>query len=442
MLYAPYKNEKLANQLANTIKLQAHELNDARDLDPLMERIGDARFVLLGEASHGTHEYYLWRARISQRLIEEKGFSFVAVEGDWPDCYRLNRYVKGYIDAGGSARDVLHAFNRWPTCMWANREIEAFAEWMRQRNEGLVLNQKVGFYGLDVYSLWESIEAIKKYLEKRDKNTWEAAEQALHCFDAFGGDEGSAYARATHLTPASCEEEVIQLLAQIRQSMPSFDTDREAVFSTEQNALIALHAEQYYRSMISGGAQSWNIRDNHMMQTLNRLTTFHGANSKAIVWAHNTHIGDARATDMTRQGMFNLGELARDANKPEDVVLVGFGSYKGSVIASRRWAGEMKEMQLPGAPAGTWENILHNTGIKNGLFIMNSLDNELASKHVEHRAVGVVYQPELEQYGNYVPSKIAQRYDAFIFMDETRALHPLHINVSTHEMPETYPWGV
>ena len=439
MNYDTISHSQVARSLADVVK----PFNTDSDIDALINRIGDARIVMLGEASHGTHEYYLWRSRISKRLIEEKGFSFIAVEGDWPDCYKLNRYIKGYADAGNSAKEILSSFNRWPTWMWANWEVIALAEWLRKNNEGLAVNKKAGFYGLDVYSLWESLEAIAKYLRYEDPATFRLTEEVMQCFEPYIVDEGRGYAHATYRNEVLYEDEVVSLLSEIRRNMPAYDTDREAVLNVEQNAIIALHAEQYYRTMVRSQSHSWNMRDNHMMDTLGNLLRFHGKNSKGIIWAHNTHVGDARATDMARDGMTNLGELVRENFAPNETCAIGFGSYRGKVTAARRWSAPMVQMNLPSAIEGSWEAILHGLG-KKSLLLMTDLlkDDSLYSYHLGHRAVGVVYNPEVEQYGNYVPSVIPLRYDAFIYFDETHALHPLHIKPDGHQTPETYPWGM
>ncbi|HEX6848378.1 MAG TPA: erythromycin esterase family protein, partial [Chitinophagaceae bacterium] len=279
----------------NAIQQWSYPLGSKADLDPLFDRIGDARIVMLGEASHGTHEYYTWRASISKRLIEERGFNFIAVEGDWPDCYRLNRFIKGYNPAQKTAFNVLQNFKRWPTWMWANWEIVAFADWLQQHNTGLPLNKKVGFYGLDVYSLWESMESIMQYLQKTDIAALKVAEEAYQCFEPYRKEEGQSYARASMLVPELCQNEVIDLLREVRQKMPTYDSDHENVFNAEQNALVVVNAEKYYRAMVQGGPHSWNVRARHMTDTLDRLLKFHGKNAKAIVWEHNTHIGDSRA---------------------------------------------------------------------------------------------------------------------------------------------------
>ncbi|MGB8193850.1 MAG: erythromycin esterase family protein [Chitinophagaceae bacterium] len=418
-------------------------LESSRDLDPLMERIGEARIVMLGEASHGTHEYYTWRSRLSKRLIAEKGFDFIAVEGDWPDCYKINRYIKHYGPQQEHAIDVIKLFDRWPTWMWANWEVVALAEWMKQYNSQRQGHERTGFYGLDVYSLWDSLYEIREYLQKTDPALLPDAERAFRCFEPYHHDEGQSYARATRLVPASCEQEVIKVLHSIQSRMQSYDHDVENAFSTEQNALIAVNAEKYYRSMLEGGAASWNIRDEHMQETLERLLDFHGSTSKAIVWAHNTHIGDASATDMADEGMYNIGELARRHFGRGRVVLVGFGSYTGSVVAGSRWGADMEVMEVPQAMSDSWEEALHETDHVNKMLLMEELRQEplLTDEVIGHRAIGVVYNPRFEQYGNYVPSRLPLRYDAFIHIDETKALHALDVKADIHKMPETYPFG-
>jgi erythromycin esterase len=424
------------------LKSTGDPLSTSADLDVLMARIGDARIVLLGEASHGTHEFYTWRTAISQRLIKEKGFNFIAVEGDWPDCYRINRFAKGYIEPGSGIVDVLKNFNRWPTWMWANWEVAALAEWLKGYNNSLPLNKRIGFYGLDVYSLNESLEAIMDYLHKKDPEAAEKARKAVDCFESYGG-EMSDYARSTLYIPANCEDEVVEMLREIRSKVPEYDTDPETTFSTEQNALIAVNAEKYYRAMVRTGAESWNIRDRHMVETLNRLLEYHGKEAKAIVWEHNTHIGDARAMDMYDGGMVNVGQLLREENAFEDVVALGFGTYNGKVIAATGWSMPMKEMSMPDARPGSWEEALHEAYEgENRLLIMEDLlKSDNFDHHWRHRAIGVVYHPSREQYGNYVPSIMPQRYDAFIHIDTTSALHPLHLKADSHQTPETYPWG-
>jgi erythromycin esterase len=431
-------------EVVNIIRQSAHILYSKADLQPLMDRIGDARIVMLGEATHGTHEYYTWRMHISKRLIEEKGFHFIAVEGDWPDCYRLNRFIKGYDLENKSAFKTLHAFDRWPTWMWANWEIVALADWLQQYNRDLPANRKIGFYGLDVYSLWESLESIMQYLQKTDATAYKTALEAFECFEPYRHDEGRSYAQATVFVPEACQTEVLQLLQKIRERLPQYNSDPENVFSAEQNALVAVNAENYYRAIIKGGPHSWNVSDRHMADTLQRLLDFHGPHSKVIVWAHNTHVGDARATDMVDEGMFNICELARMQHHDKGVVLVGFGSYKGMVAAGRNWGSSMQNMTLPEAEKGSWEYLMHQAGEENKLLIMDDImqHDVLLENHFGHRAVGVVYNPLIEQYGNYVPTILPLRYDAFLYIDETWPLHPLHVESHGAQMPETYPFGV
>jgi erythromycin esterase-like protein len=439
------------HHLTQSLHDAALPLATADDLDPLLDRIGDARFVLLGEASHGTHEFYAWRAALSRRLIEDKGFSFVGVEGDWPDCYRVNRYVKGHRDAGATASEVLHAFDRWPTWMWANREVVEFAEWLHEYNRPRPAAEQVGFYGLDVYSLWDSMAAVVEYLEQIDPQLARAAKRAYLCFEPYNQDE-QEYARATVLVPTSCEDEAVAVLRALRTRAPEYREDsREGYFNAEQNALVARGAEQYYRAMVRGGATSWNVRDRHMVETLDRLVAHHGDGAKAIVWEHNTHIGDARFTTMSRSGMVNVGQLVREAHARDGVVLIGFGTHRGTVIAGEEWGAPMRRMRVPAARAGSIEHALHDavTGRlphDNAMLIFNGEPDggiEGLASPLDNRAIGVVYDPDAERYGNYVPTIVSRRYDAFLFIDETRALDPLHMRVEVAgEPPETYPTGM
>lgn len=417
------------------------ELHTPQDLDALIEAIGDRRIVMLGEATHGTHEFYTWRTAISKRLIEEKGFRFIAVEGDWPDCYLINRYIKNSGDPTASIRSVLARFDRWPSWMWANWEVAALAEWLRGHNAPRPQDRQAGFYGLDVYSLWDSMRAMISYLETEDPETARAVKQAVRCFEPYGEDE-QLYARHT-LAGHSCRDEVLALLKEVRLRAHHLDGDPEAAFNTEQNAHIAVNAERYYRSMISFDNDSWNIRDTHMIDTLDRLLNFHGPQSKAIVWAHNTHIGDARATDMKRAGMINIGQLAREKYGADSVYLAGFGTYSGSVIAGAGWGEPMQELPVPAARVQSIEDILHRESPRDRYLLF---DKEEADPHfdapVRHRAIGVVYHPEHERNGNYVSSVMRKRYDAFIYIDRTTAVHPLGLPPNDAHAPDLYPFGV
>ena len=418
-----------------------HKLQTGKDLDLLIDDIGDRRIVMLGEATHGTHEFYTWRTAISKRLIEEKGFNFIAVEGDWPDCYKINRYIKGYKDAGDDIKSVLQTFDRWPTWMWANWEVAALAAWLKENNHGKSTMDKIGFYGLDVYSLWDSMNEMLIYLQKEDPEVAQSVKQAIRCFEPFYENE-HAYARFS-LHEHGCRDKVLALLREVRTKAQFLNGDREAGLNTEQNALIAVNAEKYYRSMMSFDNESWNVRDRHMMETLNRLLEFHGENAKAIVWEHNTHIGDARATDMKRAGMINIGQLAREEYGTNEVYLIGFGTYKGTVIAGEEWGAPMQEMDVPEAREGSIEYELHRALDGDGYLLFNRED--LQKKYetsIRHRAIGVVYHPGRERFGNYVPSIMAQRYNAFIFIDESHALHAMHLRPKGEKIPETYPFGL
>ncbi|HET8794961.1 MAG TPA: erythromycin esterase family protein [Arthrobacter sp.] len=419
------------------------------DLDPLLERIGDSRYVLIGEASHGTHEYYQWRAALTRRLLEEKDFSFVAVEGDWPDCYKVNCSVTCASGAPDDPVEALAGFDRWPTWMWANDDVADFTRWLRNFNANRDDGRQIGFYGLDVYSLWDSLRGTLDYLEEHRPEHVEAAHEAFRCFEPFAEDP-QQYARATQLVPTDCQTEVIGLLtSMLSDADHGGGTDREARFSAEQNALVATGAEAYYRAMVTGGAASWNVRDQHMFDTLGRLMGHYGTGSKAIVWEHNTHIGDARYTDMANAGMFNIGQLVRQEHGDDGVVLVGFGGYRGSVTAAGHWGGQTRKMNLPEAVRGSTEATLHEAlpDQDAALFVFdngnrqNTGNHEWARGDQGHRAVGVVYRPQYDKHGNYVPTTLDGRYDAFLWFRDTSALQPLAAAESDAGEMETWPEG-
>ncbi len=422
--------------LAEQVRQAALPLESAADLGPLLRRMGDARVVMLGEATHGTREFYALRAALTERLIAEHGFSFVAVEGDWPDCKRVDRHVKG--QEGDDAARTLRAFARWPTWMWANEEVAELAAWMRGWNEGHPL-EPVGFFGLDVYSLWDSMEEVVRYLEERDPEAAGAAREAYACFGPYMRDE-HAYAASTRWIPESCESEVVAVLARIAERGVVDERD----FDAEQNAFVAANAEAYYRAMVRNDADSWNVRDRHMMETLDRLLRAHGPRSKAVVWAHNTHVGDARATDMARAGMVNLGQLARERYGMDDTFAVGFGTHRGTVVAGRSWGARMEEMRVPPAVSGSWEDVMHEaTEGHDALFLLRGAREPEWRALRGHRAIGVVYDPAWESPGNYVPTDLPGRYDAFVHLDATHALRPLHAPVAGgREPPETFPSGM
>lgn len=425
------------------LKNASRKLSTVLDLDPLISKLSDSRVVLLGEASHGTHEYYTWRTAISKSLIEEHGFNCIAVEGDWPDFYRVNRYVKHYTNSHGSAVEVLKKFNRWPTWMWGNWEIEALINWLHKHNDNLHAKKRVGIYGLDVYSLWESMQAIMDYLKTHDPSLTTSAKRALGCFEPYGDEMGMAYARSLHrFAPKTCEDEVVNLLRDIKQRVQSFNTDIEASLNMEQNAHIAKNAEKYYRSMIGANQSSWNIRDHHMMDTLKRLLDFHGKEAKVIVWEHNTHVGDARATNMAHEGSINVGQLVREQLSDYNPKIVGFGSYQGTVVAGSEWGAPMRNMIVPPAMEGSWEHLMHQTGKGDQLLLMDDLKKDPQFNNpILQRAIGVVYHPHYERIGNYVPSVMPIRYDAFLHIDRSQGLHAMGLFVDKTQLPETYPWA-
>ncbi len=318
------------------IRQLATPFGTKESMDKLIKHAEKAKYVLLGEASHGTSEFYSVRAELSKRLIAEHGFRFIAVEGDWPSCYTLNRYIKGYPDAAADARAALNDFNRWPTWMWANKEIQELAEWLRDFNQDKPDKDKVGFYGIDVYSLWESMDEILKYLAAHDQADLEAARKAFECFEPFSRDEQS-YGISASLYGEGCEDDVITLLGRLQDKWKkAHPDDQENALSAELNAMAVKGAESYYRTMIRHDSDSWNIRDRHMVSALEKLMDFNGEHARVLVWEHNTHIGDARATDMASEGMVNVGQILREQHGSQ-VYAIGFGTYEGTVIAGRSW---------------------------------------------------------------------------------------------------------
>jgi erythromycin esterase-like protein len=412
--------------IVEQIRKQAVPLNSTDDLDVLIEAIGEKKYVLLGEATHGTSEFYKLRMELSRKLIETKGFSFIAVEGDWPSCYEVNRYVKQYKDAKPDACAVMEGFNRWPTWMWANEEVGELMDWLKKHNEDKPMAQRVGFYGLDVYSLWESLEEIERYLqEKGTPEQLALARKAFECFDSYD-KEGQNYGVSAAFYGESCKDDVVKLLKELHVKRVRYDEDSEAALSAELNALVAVNAEDYYSTMVKHDAESWNVRDRHMVEALRRLALYHGSDAKVIVWEHNTHIGDARATDMLTDGMINVGQLVREAHGEANVCAIGFGTYRGTVIAAKSWGAPMATMQVPAAQQGSWEELMHRAGAYDQILLLSKEDPLLGQEVLWHRAIGVVYRPNFER-GNYVPSVMARRYDAFVHVDESHALRPLTI---------------
>ncbi|SFQ58962.1 erythromycin esterase family protein [Hymenobacter arizonensis] len=417
------KNSDAFPNSAITIPEQGvSRLETPKDLDPLLNQLGPARYALLGEASHGTAEFYTWRSAITKRLIQEKGYNLIGVEGDWPDMYELNRYVKG-ANNGASATAVLQRLKRWPTWMWANTEIAELAEWLRTYNSTQPAARKVGFYGLDVYSLWESLQSIRTDFPEADPATRQAVDAALDCLGPYNQSD-EAYGRAT-MGGASCAEAVANVLAAVRNRMKTLPPGHEGAFNAEQNALVAVNAERYNRAAVRSSTTSWNIRDQHMAETINRLMAFHGPTAKIAVWEHNTHVGDARHTDMANRGEVNVGQLMREQHASAGVYIVGFGTYAGTVTAAPRWGGPVTTMPVPAAQSGSWEAVIHEQRPGNNLFLLDSWrGNDQLTQRRGNRAIGVVYNPASES-GNYVPTNLPQRYDAFIFIEQTQALRPL-----------------
>jgi erythromycin esterase-like protein len=416
------------------------------DYDALLDLVGDARFVLLGEATHGTHEFYEERARITRRLIEEKGFHAVAVEADWPDAYRVNRYVRGKGE-DGDAEAALSGFGRFPNWMWRNTDVVDFVDWLRTHNAKAGVRQ-AGFYGLDLYSLFTSIEEVLRYLERVDPEAAEAARAHYACFDHYHEDS-QHYGYAANLSlSASCQDGVIEQLNQLHKRSGDYmqkDGAEDAFFYAQQNARLVKNAEEYYRTMFRGRISSWNLRDSHMAETLEALAAHlstPGEPAKIVVWEHNSHIGDARATEIGEQGEWNVGELARKAYDG-DTRLIGFSTYEGTVTAASAWDGPAEHKRVkPGIP-GSYEALLHETGIPRFLLPLRDASparDALMERRLE-RAIGVLYLPRTERHSHYFEAQMARQFDAVIHIDRTTAVQPLDAGGGWHgdEPPETYP---
>lgn len=414
-------SNKLAGSRAEIPAKAITALSTEEDLDLLLANIGDSRIVLLGESSHGTSEFYIWRDKLSRRLIQEKGFKVIAIEGDWEDASALNDYINNKGEFS-SAKNALAEFDRWPQWMWANRETEELGEWLRNFNSYSSSNEQVAFYGLDLYGLWESLDAVHYYLKETEPRLAAVAEKVKECFANYDNDEGE-YARATQKSSQNCADELAALLEAVQQTVKEDAANEPAAFHAVQNTYVAVNAEKYYRLSPQSNVRSWNVRDNHMWETIDRVQNFHGADTKIIVWEHNTHVGDARATDMANVGMVNIGQLAREHSDPGEVYIIGFGTYRGKVIAASSWGAARQVMYVPRARKNSWEWILHHHLPENKIIDMSHLrENSYFQNALGHRAIGVVYDPEAES-GNYVPSVLPDRYDAFIFIDQTSALN-------------------
>ena len=424
------------------------------DYEPLIDRIGEAHFALLGEASHGTHEFYSERAEITKRLIVERNFTAVAVEADWPDANRVNRYVRGIGD-DVDATEALADFRRFPTWMWRNTVVAEFIAWLRAHNDALPTGaEKVGFYGLDLYSLHASMKVVLRYLEKVDPEAAKQARERYSCFDHVGADT-QAYGLMTRLRLSkSCEEDVIRQLVELqtraadyaRRGGPQADDE---LFDALQNARLVKNAEAYYRSMFLEEVSSWNLRDRHMAETLDALASHLGRKAKTrarvAVWEHNSHLGDARATDTSRRGELNVGQLARE-KYGKDAVLVGFTTHHGTVTAASDWDQPAERKRVRPALAGSYEALFHAVQPGRFLLIMDGSDTvaeQLRAPRLE-RAIGVIYRPETERQSHYFLARLADQFDAVLHFDETRAVEPIETTVqwATGEPPETFPFTV
>lgn len=437
-------------ELIAGIREAAHPITgDPRDYDPLLEQIGDAHFVLLGEASHGTHEFYSHRAEITKRLITEKGFSAVAVEADWPDAYRINRFVRG-IGTDQEPIESLEDFKRFPTWMWRNADVLDFIGWLREHNDSVrSYTNKVGFYGLDLYSLFRSIEAVIEYLDKVDTEAARRARARYSCFDHFGEDsQAYGYATTFGITPA-CQEEVVSQLVDFQRRAAEYATrdgqiPPDEVFFAEQNVRLVKNAERYYRSMFGGRASSWNLRDQHMGETIDHLAAYlgsRGQESRIAVWEHNSHLGDARATEMGQRGELNVGQLVRQRHA-DDCVLVGFTTHHGTVTAASDWDAPAERKRVKPGMAGSYEALFHDVGLN--AFLLSLRDSDAAALLHDarlERAIGVIYRPDTERLSHYFMASLSAQFDAVLHFDETRAVEPLERFEREHtpEVPETYP---
>lgn len=442
------------SQLNAAIGAAAQHIRGApADYDGLLDMIGDAHYVLLGEATHGTHEFYEERARITQRLIAEKGFTAVAVEADWPDAYRVNRYVRGEGD-DHDAKSALAGFQRFPSWMWRNAEVVNFVDWLRGYNDRQAPSARVGFYGLDLYSLFTSMSEVLRYLDDVDPDAAGEARQRYGCFDHYG-DDSQQYAYAAGIGHSeSCQHEVIAQLHELQQRAADYMRQdgiaaSDAFFYAQQNARLVKNAEEYYRTMFRGRISSWNLRDKHMSETLDALSVHlgetRGAAPRIVVWEHNSHVGDARATEIGRQGEWNVGELSRK-RYGADAFLVGFSTYDGWVTAASDWDGPAERKQVRPALPGSYEDVFHQTGIGNFVLPMrgDGAVREALSEHRLERAIGVLYLPRTERQSHYFMADLPQQFDAMIHFDSTDAVQPLEptSHWDTGEAPETYPAGL
>jgi len=440
--------------LIDAVATAAHPLvGSMEDFDPILELVGDARLVLIGEATHGTHDFYRQRAQLTQRLILEKGFCAVAAEADWPDAYRVNRYVRG-IGKDTEAFEALDDFKRFPAWMWRNADVLEFVAWLREHNDRAAdPAKKVGFYGLDLYSLHASVGAVLEYLDRVDPEAAGRARYRYACFEHFGEDP-QTYGYATSFgLREDCEREAVLQLVELRRhrqellARGGLAAEDEA-FEAEQNARVVKNAEEYYRSMFEGRVSSWNLRDRHMSDTLDALLAHFDrrlGRAKIAVWAHNSHVGDARATQMGEAGEINIGQLARERH-PGEARLIGFSTYTGTVTAASEWGGPAERKQVRPALPGSYEGLFHRTGASKFLLTLGDLGEAAGGLRESHlqRAIGVVYLPGTERVSHYFHARLPSQFDALMHLDETRALEPLERTATWErgELPETYPTGM
>jgi len=423
---------------------------DADALGALVEAIGGARLVLIGEATHGSHEFYRVRADLTQALIVQKGFNLVAVEADWPDAYRANRWAR-HLTIEDGPEQALDDFGRFPRWMWRNRDVVDFLGWLRAFNGPRAPASRIGFYGLDLYSLHTSIDAVLSYLGRIDPDAAERARYRYGCFEDFGDDPQDYGYSARFDLSRSCEDDAIAELLDLRKRAADY-LARDGIaaadeyFFAEQNARLVRNAEEYYRAMFGGRVESWNVRDTHMMETLEALvghvrqTT---GQARVVVWAHNSHIGDARATDMARIGEINLGQLVRQAYG-DDAFLLGFTTHKGTVTAASNWDEPAERKQVRPSMAGSYERLFHDVGISRFLLLLRegAAREPLADRRFE-RAIGVVYRPDSERLSHYFHARLPDQFDAVVHIDETSALEPLERwSREEADVPETYPSGM
>jgi len=412
------------------------------DLGPLLDRIGDASVVLLGEATHGTSEFYRMRERISQELITRKGFRFVAIEGDWPDVTRLDNYVRHFDDLEEPPKEWT-AFARFPTWMWRNNEMRSFVDWLHENNTDKV-QDRTAIYGLDLYSLYTSIRSVLEYLDRIDFDAARVARQRYGCLTPWQADPAAYGHAALTGTYRTCEKEVVRMLEDVLRKRNEYSfNDGERFMDAMQNARLIADAEHYYRIMYYGSRASWNLRDTHMFETLQTMLAFHGPEAKAIVWAHNSHIGDASATEMSARGEYNIGQLCRE-EFGAGAYSIGFGTNKGTVAAASDWDSPMEVKVVQPALYGSYERLCHDTGHPRFMLPLRNLPvavrRELEKPRLE-RAIGVIYRPETELSSHYFQANLPLQFDEYIWFDETSAVTPFETK-ELEGLPDTYPFGL